>query len=77
MSIEINGKIYRELRCTNCRKLICLEYVHSGRVAFHCPRCSEFNVFTFKSMEKEADSEVDWDKDLKLRYNKKMRGGEK
>lgn len=48
--MNINGKLYRELRCRACRKLICYEYVFAGRVAFHCPRCGEFNEMEFKHL---------------------------
>ncbi len=76
MSIEINGKIYRELRCVKCRKLICLEYIHSGRVAFQCPRCGELNAIEFKSLEKQNITAIDWDTKFKIKSND-MRGGEK
>lgn len=46
----INGKIYRELRCQTCRKLICVEYIYAGRVAFNCPRCGEQSIFNFKHL---------------------------
>ncbi len=75
MSIEINGKIYRELRCAKCRKLICLEYIHSGRIAFQCPRCGEFNSIEFNSLEREVKNGVDWDAKFKLKSNY-AKGGE-
>lgn len=48
--MNINGKIYRELRCRNCRKLICYEYVYAGRIGYNCPRCGEFTEQVFKSL---------------------------
>lgn len=48
--MNINNKLYRELRCSSCRKLICYEYVYAGRLAFHCPRCGEFNELNFKHL---------------------------
>lgn len=46
--MKINDKLYRELRCNKCRKLICYEYIYAGRVAFNCPRCGEFNEVELK-----------------------------
>ena len=71
MSIQLNGKIYRELRCPHCRKLICYEYVHTGRVAFQCPRCGKFSNFNFKSMEAKEDKV-----DLKATFNIKSKNRE-
>lgn len=42
-------KLVRELRCTNCRRLICYEYIRSGFIRYVCPRCGEVNEFTFKT----------------------------
>lgn len=70
MSIEINGYIYRELRCPRCRKLICYEYIHSGRIAFNCPRCGDYNKFEFTSLEKKNTKD-------KLNIHFKMKGGDK
>lgn len=49
--IEFNGHRYRELRCKNCRKLICYEHIFAGRVAYTCPRCGELNEFVFKHLK--------------------------
>jgi phage FluMu protein Com len=49
--MQINGKIFRELRCRVCRKLICYEYVYAGRIAYHCPRCGEYTAHTFKHLQ--------------------------
>lgn len=48
---DINNKLYRELRCKACRKLICFEYIFAGRIAFQCPRCSELNEHIFKHLQ--------------------------
>lgn len=48
--MNLNGKIYRELRCRKCRKLICYEYVYAGRIAFSCPRCGELTEQAFKHL---------------------------
>lgn len=53
--IEINGKTYRELRCGNCRKLICHEYIFAGRLAYTCPRCGETSTFTFKHLKTQTN----------------------
>lgn len=59
MSIEINGKNYRELRCVNCRKLICYEYIFAGRIVYLCPRCGHNNNFNFKHLPtKENDDTI-------------------
>lgn len=48
MSNQVVRERYRELRCSACRKLICLEYIFDGYIKFICPRCGEDNVFHFK-----------------------------
>lgn len=67
MSIEINGEIYRELRCPHCHKLICLEYVHKGRIGFNCPRCGKFSMFTFNSLEAKDTTPIDLATEFKLK----------
>jgi len=47
--IEINNELYRELRCTTCRKLICYERV-KGKICYICPRCGEVNHFNFTDL---------------------------
>ena len=49
--MDINGKIYREIRCKACHKLICYEYIFAGRIAFSCPRCGELNEMDFKHLK--------------------------
>jgi len=49
--ITLNSKVYREVRCVHCRKLICYEYVFAGRIAFACPRCGELNEINFKHVQ--------------------------
>lgn len=39
--------IYRELRCTACRLLICHEYITNGYILYKCTRCGELNRFEF------------------------------
>ena len=65
--IEIDGQEYRELRCSECRKLICYEKV-KGRICFICPRCGNNNKFNFTNLK-------EWKKTGKIKilkvYNKK------
>lgn len=69
----INNKMYREVRCKACRKLICYEYVFAGRLCFHCPRCNEFNEFDFKHLKtKENTDKINEDFTIKT----EPKGGE-
>ena len=70
MTIVINGKVYRELRCPKCRKLICLEYIFAGRIAFNCPRCGETSNFEFKHLPTKEIQD-------KMSSEFNMKGGEK
>ncbi len=55
----IDGKSYREVRCSGCRGLICYEYVFSGRVAIDkCPKCGEKTVLTFKHIKTKENVAV-------------------
>lgn len=44
----INDKLYREIRCPDCRRLLGYEYVYAGRLAFYCNRCGELVELDFK-----------------------------
>lgn len=44
-----NGKPYRELRCTTCRKLLALEYIYSGRLSIKCYACNQINDIDCKA----------------------------
>jgi phage FluMu protein Com len=63
------GKLYRELRCHDCRKLICFEYVYAGRVFFDCPRCGTPNEFVFKHL-KTTENEDNIKKEFTIDSNK-------
>jgi len=63
--MKINDKLYRELRCNKCRKLICYEYIYAGRIAFNCPRCSEFSEVELKYL-KTADNMKVMDNDYSI-----------
>lgn len=42
------GRIYREVRCPNCRAFICDEYVRVGRLRFKCFRCGRIIIMEFR-----------------------------
>lgn len=46
---EFDKKHLREWRCSNCRKLLAMEYIHSGNIAIKCA-CGELNRLMFKSV---------------------------
>lgn len=69
-----NDKIYRELRCQHCRKLICYEYIYAGRIMYKCPRCNEENVFTFKHYSASAELKEFEFNDKSKKVN--LKGGE-
>lgn len=46
---EFDKKHLREWRCSKCRKLLAMEYIHSGNIAIKCA-CGELNRLMFKSV---------------------------
>ncbi len=42
------GRIYREVRCPNCRAFICDEYIRVGRIRFKCFRCGRIMIMEFR-----------------------------
>jgi len=54
--ITQNGKAYKEVRCSNCRTLLALEYIYSGRLSIKCHKCNEINVITYKTPKKLLNS---------------------
>ena len=56
--MKINDKLYRELRCNKCRKLICYEYIYAGRIAFNCPRCGELSEVELKYLKTTDNMKV-------------------
>lgn len=47
--IEVDGKYYKEVRCTQCRKLLLHEYIFVGRLAVKCPRCKKLNTIEYRA----------------------------
>lgn len=47
-----NGKSYKEVRCHNCRTLLALEYIFSGRLSIKCHKCNEINEIRYKTPKK-------------------------
>lgn len=50
--LKYNGEAYRELRCPNCRALLCEEYVYKGRIRIKCRQCAEMVEIRFTSKSK-------------------------
>lgn len=73
--ITVNQKSYRELRCNHCRKLICLEYITVGRVAYLCPRCKEVNEFNFMYLKTKENTSIIEEGSLLL-TKENVKGGE-
>lgn len=46
--ITKKGKPYREFRCSNCRRLLALEYIFAGRLSIKCD-CGAINDIDCKS----------------------------
>lgn len=71
--ITIKGRYYRELRCQDCRHLICFEYIAAGRVAHICSRCGHTNTFDFKYLKtKNVTDTMNEEFEIKT-----LKGGEK
>lgn len=45
---NIDNRAYKEVRCTNCRRLLAMEYIYSGRIVIKC-RCGEMNKIEYKT----------------------------
>jgi phage FluMu protein Com len=46
--LKVDEKFWKEVRCTNCRRLLAMEYIYSGRIMIKC-RCGEMNTITYKT----------------------------
>jgi len=51
--IKVDGKVYREFRCTKCRNLLALENIYAGRLQIKCPKCNTMNNINFKTTRAE------------------------
>lgn len=68
--ITINGKDYKELRCSKCQRFIIYQNISAGIVFFQCPKCGNANEFTFKYL-KTGDNEAM----IKSNYQLKIKKG--
>ena len=74
----INDKLYREIRCPNCRRLLGYEYIYAGRLAFYCNRCGELTEMDFKHTQtKENVAIIKDDFTVASKKPESKEGGEK
>lgn len=45
---DSEGRIYREVRCANCRAFLCDEYIRLGRIRIKCFRCGRITIMEFR-----------------------------
>lgn len=45
---DAQGRIYREVRCANCRAFLCDEYIRLGRIRIKCFRCGRITIMEFR-----------------------------
>jgi DNA-directed RNA polymerase subunit RPC12/RpoP len=69
--VEINGKLYREIRCPNCKHMIGYDHDLLGTFGYNCPKCGIFSSITFKQL-KTASNQAR----IALYMIEKLRGGE-
>lgn len=53
---EFDKNHLREWRCDRCRKLLAMEYVHSGNIAIKCYNCGELNRLMFRTLGRDTIS---------------------
>ena len=51
LKTDEQGRVYREIRCENCRSWLADEYVYSGRLLLKCFRCDNVVKITFKHLK--------------------------
>lgn len=68
--ITINGKEYKELRCSKCQKFIIYQNVSAGTLCFQCPKCDYLNEWTFKYL-KTDENEAKINKDYAIAGKKR------
>ena len=47
--LKYGNEAYRELRCPDCRALLCEEYLYEGRLRIKCRNCGEIITIKFRS----------------------------
>lgn len=47
--LEFGGEMWKEVRCSGCRALLCYEHIHIGRTMHKCKRCGEVTVIRYKT----------------------------
>ena len=74
--LTIDDQFWKEVRCTNCRRLLAMEYIYSGRIMIKC-RCGEMNTITYKTpnslIKKLHNDEMIFNREKNMKKN----GGEK
>lgn len=46
--LKVDEKFWKEIRCTECRRLLAMEYIYAGRIMIKC-RCGEMNTITYRT----------------------------
>lgn len=59
------GRIYREVRCSNCRAFICDEYIRDGRIRFKCFKCGKITIMEFRPRRSKRKPEAPGNTNLK------------
>lgn len=54
LKVDDQGRVYREIRCTECRAWLADEYLYSGRLVLQCFRCGAIIKITFKHTRDKA-----------------------
>ncbi len=73
--ITKHGKPYREFRCSNCRRLLALEYIYAGRLSIKC-ECGTVNDIEVKSAKGILLDEAKIKPTQLLSSSKSKKGGE-
>lgn len=50
--LNFGGELWKEVRCSNCRRLLCYEQIYFGRVMHKCKYCKEVTVVRYKTSPK-------------------------
>lgn len=50
--LNFDGELWKEVRCSNCRRLLCYENIHFGRIMHKCKYCKEVTVVRYKTEPK-------------------------